>query len=245
MTDTPPFTPDQVLRAIRYDPATKRGSVYDVIHLVTGCKPYNTSTYYQRMQAQFAQVAARVTTHKFPGQGQRPTPVADLPTLFQIMAILPGSRSRNFARKSMDVFTRVFGADERLEPELKRRRTQLATAGLAGVADGVATTVEDALGELDKPLEPAVDHGVIYAATSPLVSFVKLGYWTRSPEALRTRYAMYYGDRLQLLTWECSQCRAAERWLLDEFDADSLGGELLDKACLPRLVELLDAALAV
>lgn len=158
------------------------------------------------------------------------------------MAILPGSRSRNFACKSMGVFARVFGADERLEPELKKRRTQLAEAGLQDVAAGVNTTVEDALAELGKPLEAPEDCGVIYAATSPLVQCIKIGFWTGSPEALKSRYAMYYGNELQLRTWQCQQCRAVERWVLDEFAAHSFGGELLDKACLQSLVQLLDTA---
>ena len=239
------FTPEQVLRSIRYDPLTKKGSVYDVIRLVTGCETKHVGQTLSGITDKFPEVNANVTLHKFPGQGQRPTPVADLPTLFQLMAILPGSRSRNFARKSMDVFTRVFGADERLEPELKKRRVQLAEAGLQGVADGVSTTVEDALAELTKPLEPAVDCGIIYAATSPLQQFVKVGYWTGSLDALRARYAMYYGPQLQLRTWDCQQCRAVERQLLDEFATHSLGGELLDKVCLPDLVELLDTALAM
>ncbi len=233
------FTPEEILRSIRY--VTKKGSVYDVIRLVTGCDKFHTSETFAGIVAAFPDVSDRIEHRKFPGQGQRPTPVADLPTLFRLMAMLPGSRSRRFAGKSMDVFTRAFAGDERLEAELKRRRTQLAAAGMSGVADNVTTTVEDALAELDKPLEPAVDHGVIYAATSPLLQGVKIGFWTGSTQALRSRYEMYYGRELELRTWASAQCRAVERQLLEEFAAHSLGGELLDKACMPDLVQFLDA----
>ena len=235
------FTTKQVLASIRYDPLTKKGSVYDVIQLVTG--QTNASQLFRRISERHPNII--IDYHKFPGRGQKPTPVADLPTLFRLMALLPGSRSRNFASKSMDVFTRVFAGDERLEPELKKRRTQLAASGLAGAADGVMTAVEDVLAELDKPLEPAVDRGVVYAATSPLLQGVKIGFWTGSLQVLRSRYEMYYGRDLELRTWACATCRAVERQLLAEFAAYSLGGELLDKACMPDLVQLLDTAEAV
>lgn len=32
------FTPSEILQKIRYEPSTKKGSVYDVIRLVTGCE---------------------------------------------------------------------------------------------------------------------------------------------------------------------------------------------------------------
>lgn len=241
------FTPAEILQRIRYDPLTKKGSVIDVVQLVTGHDAKHASNALANILQSYPEVSqkSKLVFLKFPGRGQRPTPVADLPTLFRIMAILPGSRSRRFAGKSMDVFTRALAGDERLEPELKRRRTQLAATGLDSLAADVTTTVEDALAELSKPLELPVDQGVIYVVTSPLLHCIKLGFWTGSLDVLRSRYAMYYGPQLELRTWECAQCRAVERELLQEFAAHSVGGELLDKACLPDLVQMLDVALAM
>lgn len=236
------FTPSEILRRIRYDPFTKKGSVYDVIQLVTGCGKTHTSESLASIMDKFPEVLGRTQNFKFPGQGQRPTPVADMPTLFRLMALLPGSRSRKFAAKSMDVFTRAFGADEQLERELKRRRKMLADDGFDDVAAGVTTTVDDALAELGKPMEAPADQGIIYVATSPHQSFFKLGFWTGTTEALTTRYRTYYGPELELQTWACDQCRTVEQHLLKEFAQHSIGGELLDKCCLSSLAELLDLA---
>lgn len=252
------FTPSEILRRIRFDPLSKKGSVLDVIQLVTECGKYHASRNYAAIQAKkgasntwagladkFPDISLKVDYHKFPGQGQRPTPVADLPTLFQIMAILPGSRSRNFAKRSMDVFTRTFAGDERLCDEVAKQRKTLEGTHFENAAAGVTTTVDDALAELARPLEPPTDHGVIYAATSPHLPFFKLGFWTGCPAVLESRYKMYYGSDMVLKTWACTECRATEDALLNEFASSSKGGELLDKACLPSLVELLDLACAM
>lgn len=236
------LTPAQILGRIRYDPLTKKGSVYDVIQLVTGCRQNHAPVNFQRIGKNFPEMSNRVSSHKFPGQGQRPTPVADMPTLFRLMAMLPGSRSRNFAGKSMDVFTRAFGGDERLGNEIAKRRKMLAGTAFEHVAANITTTVDDALAELGKPLDPPADDGVIYIATSPLLPFFKLGYWTGSQEALESRFKMYYGPETEVQTWPCNQCRACEAFMLDELASFSMGGELFTKHALPAAMELLKVA---
>ena len=104
--------------AIRYDPLTKKGSVYDVIQIVTGQDHRHAQKTYTSIVASFPDVNDNVSMHKFPGQGQRPTPVASLPVLFRVMASCPGSRAREFCRSSMDVFCRAFGGDETLAREM-------------------------------------------------------------------------------------------------------------------------------
>ena len=54
-----------------------RVSVYDVLSVVTGLPTNNCSNVWQRLQDDFPGVAAGCSDFRFPGQGQRETPVAD------------------------------------------------------------------------------------------------------------------------------------------------------------------------
>lgn len=226
------FEDAKTFEGIRYDNLTKKGSVLDVVRIVTKCSQAHASETFASIREKFPDV---LPMHKFPGQGQRLTPVADMPTLFRIMAILPGSRSKNFASKTADVFTRVFGGDENLENEIAKRRKTLAGTDFEHVAVNVTTTVDDALAELDKPLELPVDAGVIYIATTPWMPLFKLGFWTGTQEALESRYKMYYGPELQLETWMCVECRVVEKLIMEEFLDHNAGGELFSKDCLDQM----------
>ena len=104
------------------------------------------------------------------------------------------------------------------------------------------TTVDDALAALHAPVDPPADEGMLYAVTSPLLPFFKLGYWTGTLEKLRARFAVYYGPQLELHTWICTQCRACEAFLLKEFAAHSMGGELLSKECMSDVMAMLGMA---
>ena len=63
------------IRKTAEDPS--RMAVYDVLQLVTGCSAQNCSVVYQRLSDVFPEVPADVSIFKFPGRGQRDTPVAD------------------------------------------------------------------------------------------------------------------------------------------------------------------------
>jgi len=234
------LTPAQILGKIRYDPLTKKGSVYDVIQLVTGQK--NASQLFQRIIVQYPDTASKVSMHKFPGKKQKPTPAASWPVLFNIMVSCPGSRAREFAQRTSDVFTRAFGADEELAREIKRRKVQLEGTPFKDAAKGIRTTVDDAIAALHAPIDPPADEGMLYVVTSPFQAFFKLGYWTGTEEKLRSRYATYYGPQLELHTWACTQCRACEAFLLQEFAAHGMGGELFSKECMADVLMMLEVA---
>ena len=87
--------------------------------------------------------------------------------------------------------------------------------------------------------------GVVYIATSPLLSCFKLGFWTGPLDALGTRYRTYYGPRAEIQTWPCSECRACEAFLLEELASHSMGGELFSREAMPAAIELLDTASAM
>lgn len=232
-----------ILGQIRYDPVTKKGSVLDVIQLVTNCAQKHSTVLLNRINEKFSDIREKISCFKFCGQGQRPTPVADFPTLFRIMAVLPGSRAKNFRKASMDVFCRAFGADLTFIDELVERSRCLKGTRYDGISSDIHTTVDDAINELVKPLENPLDEGILYIATSPFQSFIKVGYWTGTKEALRHRYSTYYGSELQMWTWECTECRACERFLMDAYNDHNMGGELFNKTCLDDMKAHLDEAL--
>jgi len=236
------MNPAEILGKIRYDPLTKKGSVLDAIQLVTGCTQRNASRELARIKDKFPDVTSQVTMHKFSGRKQKPTPAASLPVLFNIMVACPGSRAREFAQRTSDVFTRAFGADEELAREIKRRKVQLEGTPLEDAAKGIRTTVDDALACMHAPIDPPADEGMLYVVTSPLLPFFKLGYWTGTEEKLRSRFATYYGPQLELHTWPCTQCRACEAVLLQEFAAHSMGGELFSKECMADVLTFLEVA---
>ena len=234
--------PNAFRDSIRYDPLTKRGSVLDVVQLVTQAPCNNASRNYASILEKFPDFRKEITYFKFSGQGQRPTPVATLPVLFRIMISCPGSRAREFGRSSIDVFTRAFGGDETLANEIVQRKDGLAGTDFQDAAAGITTTVDDAMACLSAPLEPSVDTGVLYIATSSLLPFFKLGYWTGSHDKLRSRFAVYYGPYVELHTWKCTECRECESFILKEFQGSSMGGELFDKTCMSDVIAILDMA---
>ena len=227
---------------IRYDPLTEQASVLDAVRLVTGCNQAHASRTFSAVMERFPDVCHQVEYFKFPGQGQRPTPVAPLQTLLNIMAVAPGKKARKFSKATTDVFCRALGADVRLADEIHERRRTVGGTPLADAAQNVSTTVDDALAVLGEPDEPPEDEGVLYIVTSPLMSAFKLGFWTGTLGALRSRYVTCYGPSLELHTWPCTQCRACEQFLLTEFSDFSLGGELFDKTHMPAAIQFMNLA---
>ena len=57
---------------------------------------------------------------RFPGQGQRPTPVTDARGAVVIMNLLPGRKAAQFRLTCADVMVRFLGGDETLIAEIKR-----------------------------------------------------------------------------------------------------------------------------
>lgn len=48
----------------------------------------------------------------------------------------------------------------------------------------------------------------VYVATSPLLNAVKIGRWSGSPKALRSRYLTVLGDELTIQMYPCLQAGA-------------------------------------
>ncbi len=120
------FTPDDVRRAIRFDPLTKKGSVIDVIQLVTGHDAKQASNTFANLQVTFPDVSQMVGHFKFPGRGQRPTPVAHLKDLIEIAWLCPGRNAAEFRRTGAVTLCRALGGDPALVDEVCQRHRNLS-----------------------------------------------------------------------------------------------------------------------
>lgn len=139
------FTPDEILKKIRYDPETKMGSVLDVVQLVTGQR--NGSQLFQRITEQYPDVISRCDDFKFPGQGQRPTPVAHVNTLVEIAWLCPGQNAKEFRRTGAVTLCRALGGDLSLVDDIRRRHAEVAgTEEQAAFLEGTGVTTAEANG---------------------------------------------------------------------------------------------------
>ena len=92
------------------------GSVYDVLKLVSGNS--NVRDAWTQMSA-VVDSAYNWHHHKFPGERQRNTPVADVSTLIEIVWDCPGTVARAFRRQCADLIKRVFEGDETVINEIR------------------------------------------------------------------------------------------------------------------------------
>ena len=141
------FTPEEILRSIRYDPLTKKGSVYDVVQLVTGCDKFHTSETFAGIVAKFPEVDEKVVNLKFPGRGQRPTPVAYLKDLVEIAWLCPGKHAKEFRRTGAVTLCRALGGDLSLVDEIRERHSTVTAEDQEALLAGTGVTAAEANGQ--------------------------------------------------------------------------------------------------
>ena len=145
------LTPQQILARIRYDTDSQRGSVLDVVQLVTGCAQANASRDLQRILEVHPDLRPKMKDLKFNGRGQRPTPVAPLPVLIEIAWLCPGRHAQAFRRTGARTLCRALGGDLSLIDEIKARKAKVPFE----IAPGVSTAVAN--GQALQPVVSALD----------------------------------------------------------------------------------------
>jgi hypothetical protein len=75
-----------------------RFSVYDVIRF---CGKKGHKVVWQRLTAQYPEVVTKCYHFKFPGPGQRETPVADREGILYIIGLLPGVVGRSYRESAL------------------------------------------------------------------------------------------------------------------------------------------------
>jgi hypothetical protein len=84
-----------------------RISVYDLISAVVG-----NSAAARKAFSRLNEVVTQCRNlHKFPGSGQRPTPVVDARGAVEILMVLPGRVAAHFRRSAADVIVRYLGGE--------------------------------------------------------------------------------------------------------------------------------------
>lgn len=112
-------------RGIRVDKATQKGSVNDVIALVTGKKGSYATQVFSRIKEQNIELIPKCDRLKINGKGNE-TPVADAATLVEIAWHCPGKGADAFRRKSAETVCRVLGGDLTLVDEIQHKHAQVA-----------------------------------------------------------------------------------------------------------------------
>ncbi len=110
---------------IRVDRATQKGSIYDVISVVTKATSAYAVRILSRIQKQYPESMTKCHKLRINGKG-RETPVADAATLVEIAWLLPGKKAASFKRKGAETVCRMLGGDLTLVDEIQRRHTQVA-----------------------------------------------------------------------------------------------------------------------
>ncbi len=97
-----------------------RFSVYDVIKFC-GCS--SEREVWKRLQERYPEVVTLCDNFKFPGKGQRNTPVADRPGILQIIGLLPGSVGRSYRESAAKIFIAYLDASPELAGDIIDRAT--------------------------------------------------------------------------------------------------------------------------
>jgi hypothetical protein len=97
-------------------------SVYDAIQFIA--QKQNQRLVWKRLVGQYPEVVTNVTTYKFPGAGQKETPVTDKRTIIEIVSLLPGKVGGDTRRSAVELLLKYIEAPE-----------ELALAALARVTD--------------------------------------------------------------------------------------------------------------
>lgn len=96
----------------------KKISVIDTICGISGKPPTVARTMWGRIKDLCPEIGDKVDMFKFPGQGQRETPVATINNLVYIIGKIPGGVAQRLAQASAETLTRYLGGDKTLADEV-------------------------------------------------------------------------------------------------------------------------------
>ena len=97
-----------------------RCSVYDLIRAIGQQK--NPHDVWKCLVATHSEVLGKTENFKFPGQGQRETPVTALRGWLYILALLPGAMGKKYREHAAQLVTRYMKGDQSLIDEIKDRQ---------------------------------------------------------------------------------------------------------------------------
>ena len=95
-------------------------SVFDVIKF---CGKKNPRDAWNTLLTQYSEVVAKTDNFKFPGRGQRNTPVATRQNMLYIIGLLPGAVGRSYRESAAKVFLQYLEASPELAESVINRAT--------------------------------------------------------------------------------------------------------------------------
>ena len=112
----------QVKQLRKTDTVPPRISIYDVIAAVTGMDGNHAEKAYRDLVVDYPEVHSIGVNFKFPGRGQRNTPIADVRGIVEIIMLLPGHTAARVRRQAAELLCRYLGGDPALVAEVCRNR---------------------------------------------------------------------------------------------------------------------------
>ena len=117
---------DSVQQVRKTAESPPRVSVIDVIRAITGTSPTESSHTLRRLEDTFHEVGSFLSNFRFPGRGQRDTPVTDAEGITQIIMLLPGRAAAIARQSAANVVVRYLGGDVSLVREIMANRDMQA-----------------------------------------------------------------------------------------------------------------------
>lgn len=138
------MTTADVFNHIRWSEEQNKGSVYDIIKLVSGCTDKNVALYHIRLTKEHPAVLTKCKIWKFPGERQRDTPIADAATLVEIAYLCPGKGAAQFRRQSAELLCRHLAGDLSLVDEIVARHQAIDNGTQEKLLSGTSSSPEQA-----------------------------------------------------------------------------------------------------
>lgn len=118
------LTDADVTRIRKTNETPPRISVYDVLRCVSGTHQKATFLVLDRLREQYPEVHTLCMNFKFPGPGQRETPVTCARGIVRIIMLLPCRAAAPVRAKAADVLVRYLGGDPSLVAEISENRVE-------------------------------------------------------------------------------------------------------------------------
>ena len=98
--------------------APPRVYVIDVISTITGKDARHSAQEARSLCSQYPEVDQMLVHFRFPGRGQRETPVVDVRGIVEVTMLLPGKHAAQVRRQTAELLGRYLGGDVSLVDEL-------------------------------------------------------------------------------------------------------------------------------
>ena len=97
---------EDVARIRKTDEEPPRAAIYDVISAVTGLNGNHAGKAYRDLATRHPELHEAGMNYRFPGRGQRDTPVAGAKVIVEIIMLLPGAQAARVRRHAAELLVR-------------------------------------------------------------------------------------------------------------------------------------------